>query len=273
MKKKCLLFTFDPCELPKMQSTSAHDFASDCGPRIDPGPSWPKHLKPPHIHPPPKYPWCVSFLSEPRVFSAATSRSRFSSCSLSLMMMDEDHVAGANISGLLDKWLKIIPSSAGSSLTLLNPLRRIWKKQIQPKSVFHQPHEMNAHNHKQPPQNISKSMPKIIVLLFHSLRSHPPFILNTTIVYGPNDVVSFPTSTMAKRFWGSVSCRRAEHRSHIGRFALFLVAEGCFGGLGGGHLILPNWPADPCGRNVSKHRAISSEERYFVKELRNSSEL
>ena len=56
--EKCLLLTFDPCEHPKMQSTSAHDFAIDCGPRIDPGASWPKHLNPPHIHPPPKYPWC-----------------------------------------------------------------------------------------------------------------------------------------------------------------------------------------------------------------------
>ena len=34
------------------------------------------------------------------------------------MMMDEDHVPEANISGFLDKWLKIIPSSAGSSLTM-----------------------------------------------------------------------------------------------------------------------------------------------------------
>ena len=46
--EKCLLLTFDPCEHPKMQSTSAHDFAIDCGPRIDPGASWPKHLNPPH---------------------------------------------------------------------------------------------------------------------------------------------------------------------------------------------------------------------------------
>lgn len=49
--EKCLLLTFDPCEHPKMQSTSAHDFAIDCGPRIDPGASWPKHLNPPP-HPP-----------------------------------------------------------------------------------------------------------------------------------------------------------------------------------------------------------------------------